>query len=105
MKQIERAIEILHLLNKHDRLTVSDIYDKTGLSISYVEQIMSSLVELGFVYGVRGPGGGYTLDVPMVDIKIGDLHKKFTDRTKLKRPSMIFNYVKDVSIDKIKVTA
>lgn len=48
----------------HDRdgpVTLADISQAQGISLSYLEQLFSKLRKDKLVEGVRGPGGGYRL--------------------------------------------
>lgn len=42
-------------------ITLSDIANRQGISLSYLEQLFSRLRKQELVCSVRGPGGGYTL--------------------------------------------
>jgi len=42
-------------------VTLADISQCQGISLSYLEQLFSKLRKHGLVDGVRGPGGGYKL--------------------------------------------
>ena len=42
-------------------ITLSDIANRQGISLSYLEQLFSRLRKQDLVSSVRGPGGGYTL--------------------------------------------
>lgn len=42
-------------------ITLSDIAQRQGISLSYLEQLFSRLRKQELVSSVRGPGGGYTL--------------------------------------------
>ncbi len=42
-------------------VTLADIAERQGLSLSYVEQLFARLRQAGLVHGLRGPGGGYRL--------------------------------------------
>ena len=42
-------------------VTLADISQCQGISLSYLEQLFSKLRRNGLVKGVRGPGGGYEL--------------------------------------------
>ena len=60
----------------HDRagpVTLADISQCQGISLSYLEQLFARLRKSGLVKGVRGPGGGYRLSRPATDISIGDI--------------------------------
>lgn len=60
----------------HDKagpVTLADISQCQGISLSYLEQLFARLRKSGLVKGVRGPGGGYRLARPATDITIGDI--------------------------------
>lgn len=60
----------------HDKagpVTLADISQCQGISLSYLEQIFAKLRKGGLVTGVRGPGGGYRLSRPASDISIGEI--------------------------------
>ena len=60
----------------HDKagpVTLGDISQCQGISLSYLEQLFSSLRKAGLVKGVRGPGGGYRLAKPAAEISIADI--------------------------------
>lgn len=45
----------------HGPITLSDISQRQGISLSYLEQLFSRLRKRGLVDSTRGPGGGYRL--------------------------------------------
>ena len=45
-------------------VTLADISQCQGISLSYLEQLFAKLRKGGLVEGVRGPGGGYRLARP-----------------------------------------
>jgi Rrf2 family transcriptional regulator, iron-sulfur cluster assembly transcription factor len=60
----------------HDKagpVTLADISQCQGISLSYLEQLFARLRKSGLVKGVRGPGGGYRLSRPANEISIGDI--------------------------------
>ena len=60
----------------HDKagpVTLGDISQCQGISLSYLEQLFSSLRKSGLVKGVRGPGGGYRLAKPASEISIAQI--------------------------------
>jgi Rrf2 family iron-sulfur cluster assembly transcriptional regulator len=60
----------------HDKagpVTLADISQCQGISLSYLEQLFAKLRKSGLVKGVRGPGGGYRLSRPATEISIGDI--------------------------------
>lgn len=54
-------------------VTLADISEKQGISLSYLEQLFSALRAKGLVRGVRGPGGGYYLGLDADQITIADI--------------------------------
>jgi Rrf2 family iron-sulfur cluster assembly transcriptional regulator len=54
-------------------VTLADISERQGLSLSYLEQMFAQLRRQGLVTGVRGPGGGYTLARATTDISVADV--------------------------------
>ena len=42
-------------------ISLADISDRQGISLSYLEQLFAKLRRNGLVKSVRGPGGGYQL--------------------------------------------
>lgn len=51
----------LALHNEKGPVTLADIADRQGISLSYLEQLFSRLRKKQLVSSVRGPGGGYSL--------------------------------------------
>lgn len=54
-------------------ITLADISQCQGISLSYLEQLFARLRRDGLVEGVRGPGGGYRLAKPASEISIADI--------------------------------
>ena len=54
-------------------VTLADISENQGISLSYLEQLFAALRSKGLVRGVRGPGGGYYLGRQAADITIADV--------------------------------
>ena len=54
-------------------VTLADISQCQGISLSYLEQLFSNLRKSGLVKGVRGPGGGYRLAKPANEISIAQI--------------------------------
>ena len=60
----------------HDKagpVTLADISQCQGISLSYLEQLFARLRKSGLVKGVRGPGGGYRLARPASEISIAEI--------------------------------
>lgn len=58
---------------KDGPITLADISKRQGISLSYLEQLFSRLRRRGLVSSVRGPGGGYRLARPAVEIAVIDV--------------------------------
>ena len=54
-------------------VTLADISQCQGISLSYLEQLFAKLRKSGLVEGVRGPGGGYRLSRKADQINIADI--------------------------------
>ena len=54
-------------------ITIKEIADRQGISISYLEQILNKLGRAGLIESVRGPLGGYLLARKPSDLTIGDV--------------------------------
>lgn len=52
-------------------VSLADISERQGISLSYLEQLFSRLRKQGLVSSVRGPGGGYLLGLEPGDISVG----------------------------------
>ena len=60
----------------HDKagpVTLADISQCQGISLSYLEQLFAKLRKAKLVKGVRGPGGGYRLARPASEINIAEI--------------------------------
>jgi len=67
------AMMDIALHNKQGPVTLADISQCQGISLSYLEQLFSKLRRHGLVEGVRGPGGGYRLARSAAEISIADI--------------------------------
>ena len=63
----------LALREQDGPVTLSDISQRQGISLSYLEQIFAQLRSQGLVEGIRGPGGGYKLGRPAGQISIAEI--------------------------------
>jgi len=54
-------------------VTLAEISENQGISLSYLEQLFAALRSKGLVRGVRGPGGGYYLGRDSDEISIADI--------------------------------
>lgn len=57
-----------------DRLiSLSEISERQGISLAYLEQLFVKLRRAGIVESVRGPGGGYRLAAPTTEIRVSEI--------------------------------
>lgn len=63
----------LALHNEKGPVTLADIADRQGISLSYLEQLFSRLRKKELVSSVRGPGGGYSLASPASEVHIAEV--------------------------------
>ena len=54
-------------------VTLADISENQGISLSYLEQLFARLKKNNLVEGLRGPGGGYRLSRRPDDISVADV--------------------------------
>lgn len=54
-------------------VSLAEIAKRQEISLSYLEQLFAKLRKGGLVKSVRGPGGGYRLSRPAVDVRIADI--------------------------------
>lgn len=67
------AVTALARLTLHEAgrpLALTQIAATTDISVSYLEQLFSSLRRAGLVRSLRGPGGGYVLARPAATISV-----------------------------------
>ncbi len=74
-------------------VTLADISDYQGISLSYLEQLFAKLRKHKLVSGVRGPGGGYRLAKPSTELTIAEIvsainEKADSDTGEEKRPEV-----------------
>jgi len=63
----------LALHYKQGPITLADISQRQGISLSYLEQLFSKLRKNGLVDSARGPGGGYRLSRDASEICVADV--------------------------------
>jgi Rrf2 family iron-sulfur cluster assembly transcriptional regulator len=54
-------------------VALSEIAERQGISLSYLEQLFGRLRRAGLVLSARGPGGGYRLAFPAAETRIADV--------------------------------
>ena len=67
------AMMDIALHEKQGPVTLAEISQCQGISLSYLEHLFSKLRKHGLVTGVRGPGGGYRLAKTADKISIADI--------------------------------
>jgi len=67
-------------------VTLADISEEHGLSISYLEQLFARLRQSKLVQGTRGPGGGYRLARDADTISIAEIANSVEDKIRAKKP-------------------
>ncbi len=63
----------LALHGEKNPVTLADISNNQGISLSYLEQLFAAMRSKGLVKGVRGPGGGYYLGKPASEISVANI--------------------------------
>ncbi|MCG8489018.1 MAG: Rrf2 family transcriptional regulator [Candidatus Thiodiazotropha sp.] len=63
----------LALNGKKGPVTLAEISENQGISLSYLEQLFAALRSKDLVRGVRGPGGGYYLGKSADEISIANI--------------------------------
>lgn len=67
-------------------VTLAEISEEQGISISYLEQIFARLRKSQIVKGTRGPGGGYCLSREPKDISIAEIVIAVEDQVRVQKP-------------------
>jgi Rrf2 family iron-sulfur cluster assembly transcriptional regulator len=67
------AIIDLALRESAGPVALASIGERQRISLSYLEQLFSRLRKAGIVESTRGPGGGYTLGRPAMQISVADI--------------------------------
>ena len=70
------AVTAMMDLAIHDEMgpvTLAEISQCQGISLSYLEQLFAKLRKNKLVEGVRGPGGGYRLARPASEVTVADI--------------------------------
>lgn len=80
----------LALHERNGPINLSEISERQGISLSYLEQLFSRLRKQGLVSSVRGPGGGYLLGGSKLEISVAavvDAVSESMDATKCRGKS------------------
>lgn len=68
-----RAVVDLAVNNENEAVALSQIAERQGISMNYLEQLIARLKKSGIVNGIRGAQGGYVLAMPPEKISVGDI--------------------------------
>ena len=68
-----RAIVDLAVNTDDEAVALSQIAERQGISLNYLEQLVARLKKSGIVNGIRGAQGGYVLAMPAEEISVGDI--------------------------------
>ncbi len=66
-------------------ITLADISQRQGISLSYLEQLFSRMRKQGLVSSARGPGGGYRLSRDANDINIAQVIEAVDEKVSVTR--------------------
>lgn len=85
---------MMHLAahNGQGPMTLANVAQVQGMSLSYLEQLFSRLRKHGLVNGVRGPGGGYCLAADPSEISIARIMDAVDDRSPEERARFFDSY-------------
>ncbi|CRZ33639.1 BadM/Rrf2 family transcriptional regulator [Herbinix hemicellulosilytica] len=68
-----RAVLDLAVNTGNEAVSLSEIAERQGISMNYLEQLIAKLKKSGIVQGIRGAQGGYVLAMPPEEISVGDI--------------------------------
>jgi len=68
-----KAVISIARLGKREAVPLSIVAEDTGVSMSYLEQLVIKLKKANIVTSTRGAQGGYTLAKPSEEISVGDV--------------------------------
>ena len=66
-------------------VTLDMISQRQNISLSYLEQLFAKLRKASLVKSVRGPGGGYLLNVNAVDVTLTEIIEAVDENIDLRR--------------------
>ena len=75
----------LALHAKDKPITLADISQRQGISLSYLEQLFSRMRKQELVASARGPGGGYRLSRDANDINIAQIIEAVDEKVSVTR--------------------
>ena len=81
--------------NSQSPIRLADISEKQSIPLNYLEQIFLKLKKAGLVNSVKGPGGGYQLNIASDKISIENIIDAVEENLKMTRCSKDKNCRKD----------
>ena len=66
-------------------VTLDKISERQNISLSYLEQLFAKLRKASLVKSIRGPGGGYLLNVSAVDVSLTQIIEAVDENIDLRR--------------------
>lgn len=75
----------LALHAKEKPITLADISQRQGISLSYLEQLFSRMRKQGLVASARGPGGGYRLSRDANEINVAQVIEAVDEKVSVTR--------------------
>lgn len=70
---VRLMIDIAEHTGSDENITIKEISQRQGISIKYLERIVSSLCKANMLKGIRGANGGYKLIKPPSEYTIGEI--------------------------------
>ncbi|MCL2227729.1 MAG: RrF2 family transcriptional regulator [Oscillospiraceae bacterium] len=70
---LRMMIDIAENSDESGRIPIRDISERQGISIKYLEQIVTNLTRAGLLRSVRGSGGGYNLTKKPEQYTVGEI--------------------------------
>ena len=67
------ALADMALNTKGRPVSLAEISERQQISLSYLEQLFARLRSAGLVKSTRGPGGGYSLSMPVSETYVADI--------------------------------
>jgi Rrf2 family protein len=68
-----QAVLDLAVHMEDEAVALSQIAERQGISMNYLEQLIAKLKKSGIVNGIRGAQGGYILAKPAEEISVGEI--------------------------------
>jgi Rrf2 family iron-sulfur cluster assembly transcriptional regulator len=70
---------------KNKPVKLAEIAARQEIALNYLEQIFTRLKNAGLVKSVKGPGGGYVLELELAQIKISDIVQAVDESVEMTR--------------------